>query len=284
MEEMKFRRKGETEVLRLRQAGEIPFLTFPQLEASGLVRHAFSTRVGGVSTGDCATLNFSAKQGDSPENVHENYRRMAQALELDPDRFVLSVQTHTTNVRRVTQEDAGKGYSRPRDYADVDGLITDVPGLTLVTHYADCVPLFFLDPVHRAIGLSHSGWRGTVRRMGEKTLAAMAEAYGTRPSEVIAAIGPSICRDCYEVGEDVAAEFRAAFAPAVCARILSEKGGGKYQLDLWEANRQILREAGVREENLSVTDLCTCCNPQWLFSHRATHGHRGTLAAFLCLL
>ena len=160
--------------VRWPEAQEMPYLAFPLLEETGLVAHAFSTRLGGVSTEKFASTNFSVTRGDEPERVAENFRRMAGALGVDPQRFVLSFQTHTTNVRKVTEEDAGKGVTRDRDYRDVDGLITNVPGITLVTFYADCVPLYFLDPVHKAIGLSHSGWRGTAARMGQVTLRAMA--------------------------------------------------------------------------------------------------------------
>ena len=153
-------------------------------------------------------MNFSKTRGDNEDDVTENYRRMAAVLDVDMEKMVLSYQTHTTNIRPVTLEDAGKGVIRERDYQDIDGLITNVPGITLVTFYADCVPLYFLDPVHKAVGLSHSGWRGTVKRMGQKTVEAMQAEYGTRPEDVIACIGPSICASCFEVGEEVAEEFR----------------------------------------------------------------------------
>jgi len=166
---------------------------------------------------------------------------------------------------------------------DIDGLVTNVPGLVLVTSYADCVPLYFVDPVNKAIGLSHSGWKGTVGRIGEVTIQKMQELYGSDPGDILACIGPSICRDCYEVSQDVAEKFQEIFPQALWERIMDDKGKGKYQLDLWESNRLILLEAGIREEHLAVTDLCTCCNPELLFSHRATQGKRGNLAAFLGL-
>ena len=237
-----------------------------------------------MSQGDFATMNFSFTRGDDREAVLENYSRMAGALGVMRERMVLTWQTHTTNVRRVYPEDAGKGIVRERDYRDVDGLITDVPGMTLVTFFADCVPLYFLDPVHRAIGLSHSGWRGTVKRMGAVTLSEMERAFGTRPEDVLACIGPSICRDCYEVGDDVAGEFGAAFSAAACGRMLTPKKDRKFFLDLWEANRKVLLEAGVREDHLSVTDICTRCNPELLFSHRWSAEKRGNLCAFLSLI
>ena len=278
-----WKRRGKTrDGLVCREKNGVPFLSFGLLEACDFVKQGFSTRMGGVSEGDCASMNLGFSRGDERERVMENYRRMAAALDMPMERMVLSKQTHTTNVRVVTEADAGNGIVRPLPYTDVDGLVTNVENLPLVTFYADCVPLYFVDPVNRAIGLSHSGWRGTVNRMGLHTLNRMAEEYGTKPDQVLACVGPSICRDCYEVSLDVALEFRQAFGEKA-ELLLDEKTNGKFQLDLWEANRQILLEAGVREEHLAVTDLCTCCNPTLLFSHRASGGKRGNLAAFLCL-
>lgn len=276
-------KKTEETVLTVKENRGVTYLSFPILEDTGLVSHAFSTRLGGVSKGDFATMNFSFTRGDDRDDVLENYRRMAAALGVDRERMVLTWQTHTTNVRRVTEEDEGKGIVRDRDYRDVDGLITDIPGITLVTFFADCVPQYFLDPVHKAIGLSHSGWRGTVKRMGQVTVDAMKEAFGTRPEDIIACIGPSICGDCYEVGEEVADEFADAFHEKYHDVILLKKQNGKYQLDLWKANEIVLKEAGIKGDNLAVTNICTYCNPQLLFSHRRTAERRGNLCAFLSL-
>lgn len=262
----------------------VPYLRFRALEETGMAVNGFSTRMGGASRGRFATMNFSYSRGDDPEAVRENFTRMAAALGVDRDRMVVSWQTHTVNVRQVTEVDAGKGVIRERDYRDVDGLITNVPGLTLVTFYADCVPLYLLDPVRRAVGLSHSGWRGTVGRIGEVTVRAMEKAYGTRPEDLIACIGPSICCDCFEVGEEVAEAFRRAF-PGREERELYVPGRkeGKLQLDLWRANQIVLEEAGLRPEHIHTTNLCTMCNSDYLFSHRRVGEERGNLAAFLGL-
>ena len=266
-------------------------LKYPLLECTGIVEHCFTTRLGGVSTDIFSTMNLSFTRGDEEAAVRENYHRLARALGAEVGQFVCSDQTHTVNVRRVTAADAGKGLTRERDYRDVDGLITDEPGLVLSTFYADCVPLYVVDPVHRAIGMSHSGWRGTAARMGAVTLSAMQEAYGTRPEDVVCAVGPSICKDCYEVSADVADIFVEEF-PGHEQEILAESeknsvgmahADKKYQLDLWKANEIIFLEAGVRKEHLAVTDICTCCNPKLLFSHRASHGKRGNLGGFLYL-
>jgi len=204
-------------------------------------------------------------------------------LGVEYESLVLSYQTHTTNIRVVTKKDRGKGIIKERDYTDIDGFITNDPTVTLVTFYADCVPLFFVDPVHNAIGLSHSGWRGTVDHIGKKTLEKMHEEYGTMPEDVVAAIGPSICLDCYEVSEDVIEEFKKGFGENKLKDICYKKDNNKYQLDLWKANEIVLRDAGIMKEKLSISNICTCCNPELLFSHRASKGLRGNLAAFLCL-
>lgn len=264
------------------EVAELPLLHYPLLEKTGIVEHCFSTRMGGVSEGIYGCMNFSFTRGDKPEAVIENYRRLAQTFGKTPDDFVCTDQTHTTTVRRVGRKEAGFGVTRDREYTDVDGLITNEPGVILSTFYADCVPLYFVDPVHKAVGLSHSGWRGTVGRMGQKTLEAMRESFGTNASDVIAAIGPSICQDCYEISEDVANHFYEEFL-GHGDEILINKGNGKYQLNLWKTNEIIMLEAGIKPEHLAVTNICTCCNPNVLFSHRASHGKRGNLGAFLML-
>lgn len=280
---MEWKRKSVAEHLVVHTREGVPFLSFPALEAFDEISHGFSTRLGGVSQGMFSTMNFTFTRGDDLEHIMENYRRMGGALNVNPNRMVLSHQTHTTNVRTIREEDAGKGIRTERDYTDVDGLITDVPGITLVTFYADCVPLYFFDPVHKVIGLSHSGWRGTVNRMGAVTLTAMNREYGTRAEDVTACIGPSICKDCFEVGAEVTAEFHKNFDSRYWPELSYEKDGGKHQLDLWLANEIVLREAGVRAEQIHVTDICTRCNPELLFSHRVMGNERGNLAAFLCI-
>ena len=272
---------GTTE---LKEKNHVPYIQFKNLSATGIVKHGFSTRKGGVSTGIFSSMNLNFKRGDDPDAVLENYRRMAAALNMRVEDMVLSDQTHTTNVRVITEEDRGKGILRPQDYSDVDGMITNVPGLVLVTSYADCVPLYFVDPVRKAIGLSHSGWKGTVGHIGQKTVWKMHEVYGSEPKDIVAAIGPSICQSCYEVSEDVAEAFKTNFAENETEDILLDKGNGKYQLDLWKANWYVLTDAGILPEHLSVTDLCTACHPDLLWSHRKTNGQRGGLSAFLSLI
>ena len=271
---------GNPDGIQQRQQGELEYLVFPKLEETGVVEHLFTTRTGGVSSGIYSTMNLSFSRGDDPECVRENYRRIGEVLGTDPEHMVASKQTHTTNIRLATEADLGNGITGPSAYDDVDGLATDIPGIALVTFYADCVPLYFVDPVKKAIGLAHSGWRGTVAGMGACMVQFMREHFHSDPKDLIVAIGPSICVDCYEVSEEVAEQFREGFPEDV---LQPGKAEGKYQLDLWKANESILLKAGILPEHLTVTDVCTCHNPEYLFSHRASHGQRGNLAAFLML-
>ena len=269
--------------ISLKGGNVLPVFKAPQLDGTGIVRHFFTTREGGVSEGHLSSLNLSFSRGDDPENVRENFARVAEAIGQPQDHFVFTDQTHTANVRVVTEEDAGKGLTKPRDYTAVDGLVTNVPGLVLSAFIADCVPVMFVDPVRHCIGLSHSGWRGTAGRIGRETVRILHEQYGTDPADLYCAIGPSICQDCYEVSKDVADVFAAEFAGHE-DEILIAKENEKYQLDLWKANEIVLTEAGIRPEHITVTDVCTCCNPDLLFSHRASKGMRGNLGAFLTLI
>ncbi len=263
--------------------GETPYLEYPLFRNTGIVRHGFSTRLGGVSQGCWSSLNLSFDRGDDPEAVRENFRRIGAAIGVKPEDMVLSRQTHTTNVRVMTEQDRGKGMTRERDYTDVDGMITNVPGLCLVTSYADCVPLYFVDPVRKAIGLSHSGWRGTVGKIGKETVRLMEKEFGSDPSNILAAVGPSVCMDCYEVSEDVIRKVREAFDEELWPELFYEKPDGKYQLDLWKANESIFLESGILPEHIAVTNVCTHCNSQILYSHRTSGNRRGNLCAFLAL-
>lgn len=269
--------------ITVHECGGVVYLTFPILEQLPGIVHGFSTRLGGASQGDVGTMNLSFSRESSRQNVEENYRRLAKAIGYEPERLVCSRQTHTTNVRVVTEEDCGIGFCRSGDYDNIDGLVTNVPGIPLMTFYADCVPLLLADPVHRAIGCAHSGWRGTAANMGKAALEVMKREYGTEAKDVITAIGPSICQDCYEVSEDVIDQFREVYPRKIWSDLFYEKQTGKFQLNLWEACRQNFLMAGVLPEHISLPDLCTCCNPKFLFSHRASRGNRGNLAAVVML-
>lgn len=273
--------EGENPHMKINETKGVTYLTFPVLDGLPGIVHGFSTRLGGVSRGIYSSMNLSFTRGDEEGAVHENFRRISDALGFLPEDIAASSQTHSANVRIMTEKDRGNGVIRPGMYEDVDGMITNVPGVILATFYADCVPLYFVDPVHRAVGLSHSGWRGTAGKIGAVTVRRMADVYGSRPEDIYGAIGPSICQDCYEVSEDVIHEFCSSFREDLWEKLFYRKESGKYQLDLWEANRQIMLEAGLLPEHISLPGICTCCNPEFLFSHRASKGKRGNLGAFL---
>lgn len=260
---------------------DIPVIQYQALLDTGCVEHGFSTKLGGVSQGIYHSMNLSFARGDDEACVIENFKRFCSEIHIDWQKIVSTDQTHTANVRIVTEKDSGHGIVVPKTHFDVDGQITNVPGLPLISYHADCVPLFFVDPVKKAIGLSHSGWKGTVGRIGANTVNMMCEHYGSDPKDIICAIGPSICQNCYEVSEDVAAAFEKEFR--LSDKLLYKKENGKYQLNLWEANYQVLIDAGILPEHITTTKLCTRCHSDHLWSHRKTGNDRGSLAAFLCL-
>ncbi len=274
--------KFESKTMTINNADSVPYLTYNSLSEIKFINHAFTTRLGGVSEGEFASMNMAFNRGDNPERVTENYRRFCAGAGFDFNSLVASAQDHHTYVRAVTSADKGIGIYRPRDMESVDALITNEPNVTLVTYYADCTPLFFVDTEKRAIGLAHAGWRGTVGRIGEMVIKKMTELYGTDPKDIKTAVGPAISVCCYEVDEPCAANF-LALTDLPVERFVFSKGAGKYMLDLLEANRQILMAAGVPEENITLSDLCTNCNSELLWSHRATKGHRGTMSAMMCL-
>ena len=263
----------------------VPVICFEPYRNYTWLTHGFSTRYGGVSDGIYKSMNLSFSQGDDERRVLKNHGIMAKTMGVELADMVYSHQTHTTNVLHVTKEHAGMGFTVTRNFHDVDGFVTDVPGLMLVTAYADCVPLYFADTRLHVIGLSHSGWRGTVNNMAQATVDKMSYEFGSRPCDIAAFIGPSICASCYEVGDDVARNFRDRYG-AESEKILTKKEAAsedKYYLNLHAANRINMLNAGISPQNIHVTDICTCCNPELLFSHRASKGKRGGLCGYMMI-
>lgn len=257
----------------------LAYLTFKDFEALSFVNHAFSTRLGGVSCGEFTSMNMSFNRGDKDENVHENYRRLCAAIGADYNNLIASAQDHNTFVRKVTGSECGIGIYRPRDMESVDGLITNEKGVALVTYFADCTPVLFADTKNHAIGVCHAGWRGTVGRIAGITVERMKEELGTCPADIKATIGPAISKCCYEVDEPVAQRFIELGLDT--EKIVFPKGYGKYMIDLLETNKQILLNAGVKESNIVVSDVCTRCNHDLIWSHRATNGKRGGMCAII---
>ena len=269
----------KTSTLKIIEKGELKYIKFPKIDALGITNHAFSTRLGGVSTGIFSSMNLSFNRGDERENVLENYKRLCDAENISTENLVLSCQTHTNNVKIVTREHCGTGITKP-SFSDVDGLITNERQVALVTQYADCTPLVFCDPVKKVIATSHAGWRGTVKEIGKVTVEKMCSHFGCEPQDIIVGLGPSIDKCCYEVDDPVFNEFKK-LEYLDLESIFSAKGGGKYMLNLVEANRQILINAGILPHNIDCSDICTCCNSDSLHSHRASKGQRGNLALII---
>lgn len=275
---------NDTKTCKIHNIDGVPYISFPKLsQYTEEMIHGFSTRMGGVSKEHLASMNLSFTRGDERENVLENHRRFANALGYDEKRLVFSNQVHLTNIYKVEKKDIGKGITRESDIIEIDGLVTNEPRIPLITFYADCVPLFFYDPVMKVIAMAHSGWKGTVSMIGKKMVDFMEKEYGCCANNIICAIAPSICQNCYEVSEDVAMYFVEVFGNDYGDTLLYAKGNGKYQLNLHKACEITLLNAGIKKENLDITDICTCCNPDLLFSHRASNGMRGNLAGVMMI-
>lgn len=251
------------------------------LQASGMVRHGFSSRVGGSSLAPYGTLNLGLAVEDDATRVIENRQRYAAALGVDPARIVVPQQVHSNAVVRVTDADAGEGaLNHLTAIPDKDALITNDPGVTLALHFADCVCVMLLDPENRAIGVAHAGWKGTVGKIVTATVEAMGREFGTRAEAMQAAIGPSVGMFCYEVGEDVAQQFYSIFS--LSRQVMSQHSTDKWRVDLKNANLILLKQAGVKEANIAVSDDCTCCNREDFFSYRRD-GVTGRMGGWLCL-
>ena len=271
----------KTETLTAHEVGDLVYYSFPAMDEIDGVRHGFSTRLGGVSQGTFASMNLSFTRGDEPQAVRENFDRFCAAIGVKTEDVVISAQTHTANVKIVTANDRGRGVTREKEYTDVDGLITAEPNVVLCTQYADCVPLFFVDPVRKVVATSHAGWRGTAAGIAAVTVRKMGEEYGCRPEDILAGIGPSIGHCCFEVDAPVYDAFcQVEVFDDSC---YTEDGNGKYHIDLWQVNRRWLLTAGVLAEHITVTDLCTRCHPDVFWSHRKTGDARGSLAGFIAL-
>lgn len=244
------------------------------------IRHAFTTRHGGVSPAPFDSLNFADNHGDSEENLLENYRRLASAVGFDARRAVGCRQIHSDLVRVAREEDAGKILWNERPY-EADALITDLPELPLFVYGTDCCIITFYDPAAHCIGAAHAGWRGTAAGIALKTVMSMIGYYGADPHTLRAAIGPAIGKCCFEVDDDVANAFYALLDPAIDERI--EKRGAKYHIDLKEINRLWLLRAGLDPAHIAVHSACTKCHPERYWSHRAMGDRRGGMAAVICL-
>ncbi len=245
------------------------------------VPHAFTTRLGGVSEGPYASLNLRFSCEDRRENVIENYRLLCAAVGLDAERGVPTHQLHHDRIRAVTEDDAGKLFTKQRDYEDVDALITNVPEIPLFIYSADCGITLLHDPVSRCIGAVHSGWRGVAMGILPKTVEEMCRRYGAKPENIRLAMGASICQNCFETDGDVPEAMLAAMGED--ARPFLERRGVKWHVDLRGINVHRLRALGVREEHMDLLPLCTACRTDLYWSHRLTGNARGVQGAVIAL-
>ena len=258
--------------------GGVTFLTSDTLDDPA-ISHGFSTRLGGVSPAPWDSLNLDDRRGDDLANVQENFRRLSAALDVDVRRLVLSRQVHRDDVRVVTPADCGKGLWTPRDYDSADGLITDAPDVPLVVFSADCNVILLHDPVRRAIGAAHAGWRGTAAGIAGKTARAMQDAYGCDPADIRAAIGPAIGPCCFETDGDVPDALRQVLGAEV--EPFMSWNGQKWHIDLKAVNALWLQKAGVTR--IDICPDCTYCRSDLYWSHRRTGLRRGEQAAVICL-
>lgn len=265
----------------LNKAGDLVYIGFKNFEKyNDILTHCFTTRLGGVSEGECSTLNLSFNRNDSRENILKNYRIISDAICVDFNKMVLSNQIHDNKIRIVEPEDAGKGLVKESDIIGFDGLSTNHPGIPLVTFYADCVPVLMLDPVKKAITAVHSGWKSTVKNISYQALMLMKDTYGSDLKDIQVAIGPSICKDCFEVDSDVYKCFIEKFS--WCEKYIDYRNG-KYYINLQQIIKQVIVEAGVLEKNIVVSNVCTKCNNDVFFSYRGDNGKTGSLAAIMML-
>lgn len=270
-----------TRECKFQQVDQVPYVVFSKWTQDSNLTHCFTTKHGGISEGYLASLNLGFGRGDSKETVTQNYQNICSVLGVEVESLVLSKQIHETNIEEVTYKDKGNGIIHPNKWESVDGIYTREKGITLVTHYADCVPLFFYAPKHQIIGMAHAGWRGSVGEIGKKMVEEWMHKYNVPVEDIEVGIGPSIGACCFEVHADVADEFIKKFGKA--SFIVESKINGKYNINLWECNKQSLIKCGIKAENIAISELCTCCHDDIFFSHRKTMGNRGTLAAIMHL-
>lgn len=265
--------------------GILPMVESPLFQRETGLQHGFSTRKGGVSKEHLASLNLSFSVEDAKENVLENFRRIGERFGKTPEDFVLSKQSHETKVLKVGTKDRGKGITKDRDYEGIDALITDEKGIILSCFSADCVPILFYDPIHKAVGACHSGWRGTKGKILQNVVEEMRKHFSSNPAEILIAIGPSICKEQYVVSEDLALSFLEDYPDLGedTASPIQRISKDKFQLDLWDLNRRIALDCGIKEEHISISGYCTMENPELFFSHRYSQGKRGLQGAFICL-
>lgn len=258
--------------------------TLYQFESFGAyheTRHFISTRVGGKSQGPFAGFNLGFGTDDHAENVLQNRHLLSETLGIPLDWFVFPRQTHSANIAVIDHTHRGKGaFTRDDAIPDTDALICNIPHIFIVIQVADCVPVLLLDTENKAVAAIHAGWRGTVQEIVPRTIEAMTKQYGTKAQKIVAGIGPSIGKCCYNVGNEVKEKFSILSS----SFSIFETKNNKLHLDLWEANKNQLIQAGVEEQNIEIAETCTKCNQHTFFSSRHGNGNTGRFTAGIMLL
>lgn len=246
--------------------------------ATGLVKHGFSTKKKGTSTGIFSSLNLGVHTKDQQDNVEQNFSLFCGDVSIDSEHLVLSQQVHGTAIHCATKEDCGKGLYRESDLSGIDGLVTNEQGVALATFYADCTPILFLDPKQKVIASVHSGWRGTVQKIAQRAAMVMMREYGCKSEHILVAMGPSIKQCHFEVDENVYLEFLLHFRGM--AEKSTIKKNGKYYIDTDALNVYSLLQMGILPEHISNCQLCTYCHEELFFSHRR-EGETGRMCAVI---
>lgn len=266
-------------MFKINEIQDFKYITFPSFEKYDDLLHCFTTRRGGVSQGEFESMNIGFSTGDSDENIRRNIEIMAEMLNIDVNDIVKTYQTHTNTIKYVTEEHKGKIFGKSL-FKDVDGIYTDKRNIALMSFHADCTPVFFYDPVKKIIGLAHAGWRGTLLNIAGRMVKAFVSDFNSDPKDIKAAIGPSLGSCCFEVDKDVADLFLSENEEF---KKYMEIKVPKYHFNLWEINKYLLMKEGIREEDIEISGICTKCNNDLFFSHRAQGGKRGLLAGILMM-
>lgn len=264
----------------LNQINDLQFFTFSTFSNTNLVNHCFSSKNGGVSTGVYSSMNL-AFRNDNPNNVFENFKIICNAINCDYQKVVFGNQQHKDFVYKVTAKDIGKGLFFKTDI-NADAFITNEPEIVLTAFFADCVPIFILDPIKKAIGVVHSGWRGTVLEISKKAILKMIDEYSSDPKDLLVGIGPSINSCCFEVDNYTVNCFKNSLSFSE-EFIFTHTKKHKFRIDLQNIIKQSILSTGVLASNIEISDFCTMCNPHIFFSHRLMGNERGSLAAILSL-
>ena len=262
----------------LNSNGDLKYYTIDEFKETGLIKHGFSTRCGGVSENEYASMNLRMHCDDRRENILKNYEIFCDEIDVNFKNLVFSNQVHCDTIKSVGKADLGNGITKPQKWDGADGLITNEPGVPLCIFSAVCVPVFFLDRKKKVIGLVHSGWKGTALRISAKCVEKMIKEYGSDHADILVGIGPSIGVCHFEVGDEVADVFRDTFGYAVLEK------HEKWHVNMQKAIEISLLEKGILKENIINAEICTYCNSDLLFSHRKTNGKRGVMAGIMELI